>query len=114
MDEALRQAATRLLAAVRVCLEREGAPDEIALGFSPARPEVVDGLVADYALPPVYAEFLRHFASDDFIDTGLRFGGVACWISTAQNFENLHLAYAGQDDWPDDWIVIAGEYEGCY
>ncbi len=62
----------------------------------------------------MYFEFLARFASRSYFDTGLTCSGVACWLSTAHDFEKQHEVYGGQKDWPADWLVIALDYEGCF
>jgi hypothetical protein len=109
------EAAARLLAAVRWLQEQEGRdPEELTLGFTPAPEPLVAGLQNNYGLPDGYVHFLRHFASEDFVDTGLRWRGVACWVVTASGFEDLHDSYAGLGGWSEAWKVVAAEYEGCY
>jgi hypothetical protein len=112
-DPELRRASLRLLGVVRAKAWLEDGR-LAAVALDAASPEMVAALAGRFPLPARYQRFLTSWGSADFGDTGLTWRGVACWPSTAQSFEALHLTYAGQEGWPASWLVIAFEHEGCY
>ena len=70
--------------------------------------------VVDERLPALYAKYLRSYHcmafSADFV---LRWSGVSLLLVDAEGLDDATSNYANED-WPESWVVIGFEYEGCY
>ena len=100
-DERLASTSARLRALVRA-------------DVNPGDPQLVARLVAELRLPELYAAFLLSHHSKVFAaDFVLGWRGVSLLLLGADGLEQAQGTYAS-DAWPERWVVIGFEYEGCY
>jgi hypothetical protein len=114
--EALARVCARLRGALRAraLLRDHGSGPLEEVEPSPADPGVLAEVESRMRLPALYVEYLRrHHAKAFEWDFVLGWHGVALMLVGADGLEEATGSYA-QDDWPESWVVIGFEYEGCY
>jgi hypothetical protein len=98
----------------RTLLRDGGAGRLIEVRPKPGAPELLVELEQQLRLPPLYVEFLRKHACGAYAaDLVLAWRGVALCLLGADRIDDIQGSYAS-DGWPEDWVVIGLEYEGCY
>ncbi len=82
---------------------------------TPADPDLLAEVEQRMRLPALYVEYLRHHHSEAFArDFDLGWHGVALLLVGAEGLDDATSTYASNDGWPESWVVIGFEYEGCY
>jgi hypothetical protein len=98
----------------RTLLGGGGAGRLIEVRPTPGDAERLAELEEELRLPPLYVEFLRRHASEAYAaDLVLAWRGVALCLLGGDRIDDIQGSYAS-DGWPEDWVVIGLEYEGCY
>jgi hypothetical protein len=81
----------------------------------PVDPELMAEVEQRMRLPPLYVEYLRHYCSSTpGADFDLGWHGVSLMLLGAEGLDDATASYANNDGWPESWVVIGLEYEGCY
>lgn len=110
--EALARVCARLRGVVGARDHASGRRHEVVP--TPADPQVLADVEQRLRLPKLYVEYLRRHHSDAFRrDFVLRWHGVSLMLVGADDLDDATGSYASES-WPESWVVIGYEYEGCY
>jgi hypothetical protein len=115
------KASTRTKELAKVCARLRGVLRARSLSgeHGPSRlvevePTPADSYMVEERLPALYAEYLRHHHCKAFsVDFVLQWSGVSLLLVDAEGLDDATSNYANEE-WPESWVVIGYEYEGCY